>query len=213
MEPLNFKYITAIVAVIGALVPITATINGWYTVRLERQKHQNTLQLNYLDRAIDPEKAPQYRESVLKFLRDTLKADDAMRSWAETELENIREVLRLQNELAKTSASLTAAQQKVAEENQRRIAAEGRASQASAQEQVLNKKVEELEKQLLVEKMLLAVAAKRASVADITLTNALIPQGTDVNAPMRLRTIDLGTPAVTDQRNQRVQDSSTTQRP
>ena len=164
MEPISPGYITAIAAVIAALVPITATINGRYTVRLEQQKHQNQLQLSYLDRAIDPNQEPQYRESVLKFLVHTLSANDPMRTWAETELENIREVLRLQKDLAKTNDLLTVAQQEATEENQRRIAAEGIASQASAQEQVLTKQVEELEARLAAEETELSAAASRASV-------------------------------------------------
>lgn len=146
MEPISPKYITAIAAIIGALVPITATINGCYSVQLERQKHQNTLQLNYLDRAIDPDQEPQYRESVLKFLEHILSENDAMKSWATKELDNIREVLRLRTELAKTRDELTALRQEATEETQSRI--------------------EELEAQLAAKESELSAAASRASVQE-----------------------------------------------
>ena len=74
--------ITAIAALIGAMVPITAGINGWYSVKVEREKFSAQMQLNFLDRALDPTKDSTYRESIIRYLLESTEPSNPLYKWA-----------------------------------------------------------------------------------------------------------------------------------
>jgi len=88
-------YITAIAAVLAAILPATALINGWYQTRSEDQSRVAEIRLKYLDRAIDPDRNEEDRAAVLKFLVEILSSGDPMKRWAQSQLDNLTEFLQM----------------------------------------------------------------------------------------------------------------------
>jgi hypothetical protein len=95
-------------AIIGAiatvLVPLATGLTAWSAsfiheyfetqrfvrqLRLSEQGQFQEIRQKYLDRAIDPQRNPQYRQSVLSFLVTTLSTDDPMKNWAQDELKEL----------------------------------------------------------------------------------------------------------------------------
>ena len=102
----NPVWLTAIAAVIAAIIPITSAINGHFRVRLERETHLDEMRLHYLDRAIRPGQSADERRSVLNFIIETEKDSFALDSWALGELAKIESASQLGKRTAELDARL-----------------------------------------------------------------------------------------------------------
>lgn len=98
--------ITAIAALIGAMVPITAGINGWYSVKVEREKFLAQMRLNFLDRALDSTKDPAYRESIIRYLLESSEPSDPLYKWAYNQARVAEEIRKLENDIANLDSGL-----------------------------------------------------------------------------------------------------------
>lgn len=125
--------ITALAALIAASVPVTAWINGYYSLKLEREKFEASTRLNYLDRAL-ANKEPESRRKFLSFLTSTLKTDDPIYRWARTEERADNEILALRESVAKAANALR--------EFQKRTTLAALSSEKSHRDELLRLKME-----------------------------------------------------------------------
>jgi hypothetical protein len=102
----RFNRITAIVALIGAMVPLTAGINGWYGVQVEREKFLTQMRLNFLDRALDPTKTSTYRESIIRYLLESIEPSDPLYKWAYNQVRVTEEIRKLEKGIDILDANL-----------------------------------------------------------------------------------------------------------
>jgi hypothetical protein len=134
--------IASLAAVLAAIVPGTAAINGCYQVQLEQEKHKSEVRLKYLDRAINTEQKPEYREGVLDFLVETAPASDPMHSWAKKQLEKVRLVLQLRSEINALKEEQARVIKNLSTESALREKAQQDATRALEREQILKEKIE-----------------------------------------------------------------------
>lgn len=113
-------YLTALAAFIAAMMPLTAFVNGRYSVEVEREKFIKQLQLNYIDRALDTNRDPAYRESFLRFLVDTTDSSDSLHQWAKREIVKTSELTKLRSELANLDTLQKATATQLAKERSNR---------------------------------------------------------------------------------------------
>lgn len=146
--------LTALAALIAAMVPLTAAINGCFELQQQERLQRHEIRLKYLDRAIDPSQTPEYRERVLSFLLATLDDDDPMRKWASGESDILVEVLKLRDNVAAKEREIT----ELRHELETTLAAD------AAQEQRLSERLTELESTLATERELLASKEREARV-------------------------------------------------
>lgn len=73
------------VALVAAVPPVTVGISSYFSARAEllllREKQIHEIQINYLDRALDPDRTLEYRLGVLDFLSSSL-TNNELRKWA-----------------------------------------------------------------------------------------------------------------------------------
>jgi septal ring factor EnvC (AmiA/AmiB activator) len=77
-------------ALAAVTAPLTTAIHGWLStsreLALNTAKQEHEIRLAYLDRAIDPNRTPADRQTVLRFLVAATASSDPVRAWAEREL-------------------------------------------------------------------------------------------------------------------------------
>ncbi|MCB1033439.1 MAG: hypothetical protein KDD47_06350, partial [Acidobacteria bacterium] len=113
-------YLGAVAALIGAMMPLSAFISGWYGVQAEREKFRTQMRLNYLDRALDTTRSAAYREGVLRFLLQTIEPSDPLYQWATDQAQIAQEILRLEGQIAKLDGELETSSRALSEERERR---------------------------------------------------------------------------------------------
>ncbi len=101
------SHIAAIAAIVAAVIPLTAAVNGCFSLMLERERYLSDLRLKYVDRALDPTKDPTYRESFFTFIVETTSHTDPLYHWARTRLENARSIAQLRERVAEQAANLS----------------------------------------------------------------------------------------------------------
>ncbi|HEV8581102.1 MAG TPA: hypothetical protein VGX68_18705 [Thermoanaerobaculia bacterium] len=121
-------YVTALAGLIAAMIPLTAAVNGYFALELEKAKFTSELQLKYVDRALDTSKDPSYRESFMRFLIEATVPSDLLHKWAKSQLLNASEIGRVRAELAKLNTSLRVSSDQLAQERKRRSQNEAAAS-------------------------------------------------------------------------------------
>lgn len=131
-------YLTALAALLAAMIPITAAVNGYFALELEREKFASELRLKYVDRALDTSKDSTYRENFLRFLMQATSSSELLHKWAEDQLRNASEIRRVRAEIAKLNASLRTASDQLAVERGRQLRNQTAASQ---REQVLHERL------------------------------------------------------------------------
>ncbi|MEM9552661.1 MAG: hypothetical protein AAGC60_00255 [Acidobacteriota bacterium] len=91
--------IVLLIAVIGAIGPMTAAINGLFKTAVENQRAQNELQIRYLERIIGTKQSIDNKEDILDFLLATLDPGDPVHSWALGEREEVHRVAILKRQV------------------------------------------------------------------------------------------------------------------
>lgn len=151
-------YITALAAIIAAMIPITAAVNGYFSLKLEREKFTSELRLKYIDRALDTSKDPTYKRSFLEFLVQATQSNDLLHHWAQRQLQNVDEIGKLRTAMTKLNASLSVISGKLEQERSRRAKDKTIASQ---REEALHSEVlEALKKKTSLEESLRAAELK-----------------------------------------------------
>lgn len=97
-------HLAALAALVAAIVPLTAAVNGYFNVQLEHEKYLSELRLKYIERVLDANRDPAARESFLRFMVGTMEPSDKLYVWAHKELANSAEIKKLRIELDNTNA-------------------------------------------------------------------------------------------------------------
>lgn len=201
-------YLVSAAALIAAMMPLTAFVNGCYSVKIERDKFFIQMRLNYLDRALDTTRDANYREGVIRFLLETTEPSDPLYKWALKQTKIADEIHRLRDELVKLDAGWRAAQSLLIEEQRSRSSEKSVASvrerELLGQLKKMSKDRAELEKDLRsaqLEAGRSVDAQEKASVPPVAPKqsgNDAPPQifGVSVNPPLRPASVqNLGGPA------------------
>lgn len=112
--------VTAIAALIAAIIPLTAFINGVYAINLEREKFTSELRLKYIDRVLDNSKDPTYKRSFLEYLVEVTESSDLLHRWAQRQLRNVDDIATLRATIYKLTASLRSSSSDLDQERNRR---------------------------------------------------------------------------------------------
>ena len=91
-------------------------MEGWFKLKLEREKHLRSIQLTYLDRALDSTKDVNYRHGVLEFLEQTLGGHDPMRGWVSQQLAGVQEVIDLRRSVGEELDMVSALENQLLQE-------------------------------------------------------------------------------------------------
>ncbi len=97
--------ITALIAVIVAL---TTAFNGYFNLKLERDRHARETHPKYLDRAVQAGLAKEDRSLVLRFIV-SISTEGSLARWANGEIEKIERVEKIQEALLENNRQLHAA--------------------------------------------------------------------------------------------------------
>jgi hypothetical protein len=102
----NPPLLAAVAALFAAIIPLTAAINGWFSLALERDKFRSEMRLKYVDRALDPTKDPAYKSAFLDYLVGTTSPTDPMHKWARTHMQYISDLEQVRTQLTQVNAKL-----------------------------------------------------------------------------------------------------------
>jgi hypothetical protein len=97
--------LTLLAALITAVMPFTAYINGRNNLALEKEKLSVQSGLDYLDRVLDSSKDPAYRSGALDLLIRTTAVDDPVHGWAVEQRKDLDTVLALKPQLDAVTAN------------------------------------------------------------------------------------------------------------
>lgn len=155
-------YLTALAAFVAAMMPLTAFVNGLYSIEVEQARFVKQLQLNYIDRALDTSRDPTYRESFLRFIVDTTDSSDPLHKWASREIDKVSELAKLRQELASLNSLQRSTSAQLAKE--RDLRSRDRA-EMSRREQELAAQLAKLNQDRLMLESTMHVAELRSGVA------------------------------------------------
>jgi len=105
--------VTVLGALAAAVAPVTVAIQEnirkQQELALAEKDQYYKMRMAYLDLAVDPARSPADRRVVLRFLKAVIKDDDALASWADSELKEVdQQLVDLNEELKKKTAELEA---------------------------------------------------------------------------------------------------------
>lgn len=86
--------LSLVISFIGAsIAPIVAYLNNQNELELEKVRNTQSIRMDYLKRATDPAKEPEYFRRVLRFMRD-VPDDKKVREWADGELQRVEAAVK-----------------------------------------------------------------------------------------------------------------------
>ncbi len=141
-----------VTALIAAVPPATAAVYGYISksreLEIAKQKQDYDIRMAFLDRAIDPDKPPESRHEVLRFL-ETVMTDDAMKAWAKSELTSVDEELQAAKEqVLNAQSALVEKNRLLAEAESKRMEVQTALEQATASRSASKAQIVSLRAQL-----------------------------------------------------------------
>lgn len=116
-------YVAIALGLIAAAAPFTAAVHGWVSkardLELAERDHVFKTQSWFLQNAVDPQKTPELRQQVLRFITTVQVADQTLVGWANGELKRVDEIVELRKQLALSQNSERALLDQLHEEQKR----------------------------------------------------------------------------------------------
>jgi hypothetical protein len=158
-KPSSKSLLVILTAIITAVPPLTVAVHGWIAkardielaersrakdIDMAERDYAFRTQSWFLQNAVDPQKTPELRQQVLRFIKN-VPGDKNLVSWATEELSRVDEVIRLSRELKAKEDELLLRNAEVAQAK-----AEGRAvlQRAIADQKQAEKEATQLRRQL-----------------------------------------------------------------
>lgn len=133
-------FLGALAALIAAMMPLSSYINGKYSLEVEREKFLTQMRLGYLDRALDPTKDANYRESIIRYLLDSIEPSDPLYKWAYNQVRVAEEIRNLETQISALDVKFSKATNELEVEQKGR---DRERANASARERELRAQIED----------------------------------------------------------------------